>query len=70
MTANERRGEGSKARAVDEEKKLKWPCFGVALVGWLGPREISESKRREYLLFEPVYLREQFVDCTHVYKER
>lgn len=45
------------------KKKLKWPCFGVALVAWLGRREISESKWRVYSLFEPVYLREQFVDC-------
>lgn len=50
------------------KKKLKWPCFGVALVAWLGRREISESKWRVYSLFEPVYLREQFVDCIDAYR--
>lgn len=43
--------EGGKERERKLEhltrKKLKWPCFGVALVGWLGPREISGSPSGE-----------------------
>lgn len=69
MTVNERRGEGSRKLEHWAKKKLKWPCFGVALVGWLGRREISESERREYTLLEPVYLREQFV-ATYVRRDK
>lgn len=52
--------EGAKERERKLEhltrKKLKWPCFGVALVGWLGPREISWSPSGENTRAVYVYI--------------